>query len=124
MTDRVKERVVPGVMRYGPGDVRVEQRDAPEIALEGWTDALAGEVVPFGTHATVIEADLVRSMAGQQTGDPAKLAQTLLDSPAMSELPQRLPAGEDSFEGTIQKGQQLIGQAGAHPRLSTTLNHD
>ena len=63
-------------------------------------------------------------MAGQQTGDPAKLVQTLLELTAMSEPPQQLAAGDDSAEGRSPTEQQLIKQAGAHPELSTALNHD
>jgi len=126
-----------------------------KFALEGWMEALHGEVEPFGIHTTVIEpgffrTDLLaegdstfwgdvtvddyaplsdgakgffRSMDGQQSGDPVKLAQSVLALSELPEPPLRLPAGSDSVEGLIQKGQQLIEQAGAHPDLSNNLDH-
>jgi NAD(P)-dependent dehydrogenase (short-subunit alcohol dehydrogenase family) len=129
---------------------------ASKFALEGWMEALHGEVDSFGIHTTVVEpgffrTDLLaegsstfwgdvhlddyaalsgasreffRGMEGNQSGDPAKLAQTILGLTDLAEPPLRLPAGDDSVEGIVQKGRQLIEQAQAFPSLSASLELD
>jgi NAD(P)-dependent dehydrogenase (short-subunit alcohol dehydrogenase family) len=129
---------------------------ASKFALEGWMEALHGEVAPFGIHATVVEpgffrTDLLaegdstfwgdvhvddyaphseaakgffRSMAGQQPGDPAKLAQSLVAVTELPEPPQRFPAGSDTVEQVLAKAELLKQQATAYPELSNSLDHD
>jgi NAD(P)-dependent dehydrogenase (short-subunit alcohol dehydrogenase family) len=63
-------------------------------------------------------------MNGKQSGDPAKLARslvTLLDSPTP---PERWVAGADAVQGVMQKAELLRQQASAFPELSTTLDHE
>jgi hypothetical protein len=60
-------------------------------------------------------------MNGKQSGDPAKLARTLvtlLDSPVP---PERWVAGADAVQGVTQKAELLRQQANAFPDLSTSL---
>src|SRR6476661_3803047 len=55
-----------------------------------------------------------KSMSGQQSGDPAKLADALMQLIAKDEPPFRWPAGADAVETFEKKGQQLIDQANAN----------
>ncbi|NRG42633.1 SDR family oxidoreductase [Rathayibacter sp. VKM Ac-2835] len=64
-----------------------------------------------------------RNLDGKQPGDPAKLATSLVQILDLPEPPERWVAGDDSIEGVIQKGKQLITQANAHPELSRNLSH-
>jgi hypothetical protein len=63
-------------------------------------------------------------MNGKQSGDPAKLAQSLLSALALPEPPERWVAGADAVEGVAQKGRLLVQQANAHsscpPAWTTT----
>jgi NAD(P)-dependent dehydrogenase (short-subunit alcohol dehydrogenase family) len=65
-----------------------------------------------------------KSMSGQQTGDPAKLAHALMQLIAKDDLPFRWPAGADAVETFEKKGQELIDQANAYRELSSSLAID
>lgn len=65
-----------------------------------------------------------KGMSGQQSGDPAKLANALMQLIAKDDPPQRWPAGADAVETLEKKGQELIDQANAHRDLSSSLGID
>ena len=65
-----------------------------------------------------------KSMNGQQTGDPAKLASALLELANSGEPPQRWPAGADAIETFTKKANELLEQASAHRDLSSSLGYD
>jgi NAD(P)-dependent dehydrogenase (short-subunit alcohol dehydrogenase family) len=60
---------------------------------------------------------------GQQSGDPAKLAQALLTIAALPQPPRRFIAGADAIALTEQKVAQLQEQLDAFRELSTSLAH-
>jgi len=65
-----------------------------------------------------------KSMNGQQGGDPAKLAQALVQIVALEQPPLRWIAGADAVTGVEQKAHDLLAQADAHRVLSSSLDHD
>ena len=65
-----------------------------------------------------------QSMDGQQGGDPAKLADALVQLVALDEPPLRFAAGADAVELFETKAQTLLDQANAHRELSSSLAHD
>jgi NAD(P)-dependent dehydrogenase (short-subunit alcohol dehydrogenase family) len=65
-----------------------------------------------------------KGMSGQQTGDPAKLADALMQLIAKDDPPFRWPAGADAVETFAKKGQELIDQANAYCELSSSLAID
>lgn len=82
----------------------------PDLSIDDYTDT-----------ASTIEA--WKSMNGQQSGDPAKLAASLVKILDLDEPPARWVAGADAVQAVKQKGQTLIDQAAAHLDLSTGLDH-
>ena len=63
-------------------------------------------------------------MNGQQGGDPAKLANALVQLASQDEPPLRFPAGADAVEAIEKKANDLLAQANAHRELSSSLAHD
>jgi NAD(P)-dependent dehydrogenase (short-subunit alcohol dehydrogenase family) len=64
------------------------------------------------------------SMNGQQGGDPAKLAEALVQLAGQDEPPLRFVAGADAIATVQQKAKDLLAQADAYRELSTNLAHD
>jgi NAD(P)-dependent dehydrogenase (short-subunit alcohol dehydrogenase family) len=65
-----------------------------------------------------------KSMNGQQSGDPAKLAKALVQLAAQDEPPLRFVAGADAVATVEQKARDLLSQADAYRELSSGLDHD
>ena len=63
-------------------------------------------------------------MNGQQGGDPAKLANALVQLASQDEPPLRFAAGADAVEVVEKKAEDLLAQADAYRELSSNLAHD
>jgi NAD(P)-dependent dehydrogenase (short-subunit alcohol dehydrogenase family) len=64
------------------------------------------------------------AMNGQQGGDPAKLANALVQLARQDEPPLRWVAGADAIATVEQKAKDLLAQADAYRELSSNLAHD
>ena len=65
-----------------------------------------------------------KSMDGKQGGDPAKLANALVQLVALENPPARFAAGADAMQAFEAKGNTLLAQARAHSDLSASLAYD
>ncbi|WP_406436986.1 SDR family oxidoreductase [Streptomyces sp. NBC_01613] len=65
-----------------------------------------------------------KSMNGQQTGDPAKLARALLTIADQDKPLLRFVAGADAIEGVEAKARELLAQAEASRELGGNLGYD
>jgi NAD(P)-dependent dehydrogenase (short-subunit alcohol dehydrogenase family) len=64
-----------------------------------------------------------KSMNGQQGGDPAKLANALVQLAGQDEPPLRFAAGADAVATVEKKAKDLLAQVDAHRELSSSLSH-
>jgi NAD(P)-dependent dehydrogenase (short-subunit alcohol dehydrogenase family) len=64
------------------------------------------------------------AMNGQQAGDPAKLANALVQLASSDEPPLRWVAGADAVQVVEQKAKDLLAQIDAYRQLSSNLAHD
>lgn len=63
-------------------------------------------------------------MDGKQGGDPAKLADAIVQLAGLNEPPARFAAGADALQTFKAKAKTLLDQADAHRKLSSSLVHD
>ena len=84
----------------------------PELSIDDYAERTAQTVQGW------------KSMNGQQGGDPAKLAEALVQIVALDEPPLRWIAGADAVAAVEQKAHELLAQADAHRELSSSLDHD
>jgi NAD(P)-dependent dehydrogenase (short-subunit alcohol dehydrogenase family) len=64
------------------------------------------------------------SMDGKQGGDPAKLAEAIVQLAGLDAPPARFAAGADAVQTFEAKAKTLLAQAEAHRKLSSSLGHD
>jgi NAD(P)-dependent dehydrogenase (short-subunit alcohol dehydrogenase family) len=65
-----------------------------------------------------------KGMNGLQSGDPAKLAKALIQLASQDEPPLRWAAGADAVGTFEQKARDLLAQADAYRKLSSSLAYD
>ena len=65
-----------------------------------------------------------KRMSGSQPGDPAKLANALVQLASQDEPPLRFVAGADAVQAVEQKAKDLLAQVDAYRELSSNLAHD
>lgn len=65
-----------------------------------------------------------KGMNGLQGGDPAKLAKALIQLASQDEPPRRWAAGADAIGTFEQKARDLLAQADAYRKLSSSLAYD
>jgi NAD(P)-dependent dehydrogenase (short-subunit alcohol dehydrogenase family) len=63
-------------------------------------------------------------MDGKQGGDPAKLADAIVQLAGLDEPPARFAAGADAVQTFEAKAKTLLDQADAHRKLSSSLAYD
>jgi NAD(P)-dependent dehydrogenase (short-subunit alcohol dehydrogenase family) len=118
MSSQAGRMSFPGVSTYA----------ASKFALEGWSEALAGEVAPFGIRVMIVEPSRFRTdfnagdvlefteasetyrdllaavradmagVDGRQEGDPARAAEIIVSLVHGDEVPLRLPLGREAAE--------------------------
>jgi NAD(P)-dependent dehydrogenase (short-subunit alcohol dehydrogenase family) len=104
-------------MLVEPGLFRTELLTPQSTSYaEATTDDYAERI-----HATIAAW---QSMDGQQVGDPAKLADALVQLARLAKPPLRFAAGADAVGFFETKAQNLRDQANAHRELSCRLGID
>jgi NAD(P)-dependent dehydrogenase (short-subunit alcohol dehydrogenase family) len=118
------ESLAPEVAPFGirtmlvePGFFRTEllspeSTSYAESSIEDYTDRTEQTVAAW------------QGMNGLQGGDPAKLADALIQLAELDEPPLRFAAGADAVATFEQKAKELLAQADAHRGLSYSLAHN
>ncbi len=91
-----------------------------ELLTEQSTSYADGSIADYDERRAGLEA-LWQSMNGQQSGDPARLAQALLIIAAQEPPPRRFIAGADALGIVEQKVAELQADIASNRALSTSL---
>lgn len=125
---------------------------ATKWGIEGFFEALAPEVAPFGIHATLVEPGTIRTGFGQSgvlapaldaycdgpvammrqlatggyaaPGDPNKMAKAIVDTFPTAAPPLRLALGPDAYAIVVDALQRRLAQAEASKHITFTTNCD
>ena len=88
--------------------------------------AIAGRLLVAGHYAERTRETVAAwsSMDGKQGGDPAKLADALVQLAGLDQPPARFAAGGDAVQTFETKAKSLLAQADAYRDLSSSLSYD
>jgi NAD(P)-dependent dehydrogenase (short-subunit alcohol dehydrogenase family) len=118
------ESLTPEIAPFGIRTMLVEPGFFRTELLTPESTKYAESSIKDYTERTEQTVTAWKSMNGRQRGDPAKLANSLVQLAAQDEPPLRFAAGADAVATFEQKAKDLLAQADAHRELSSNLAHD
>jgi NAD(P)-dependent dehydrogenase (short-subunit alcohol dehydrogenase family) len=118
------EALTPEVAPFGIKTMLVEPGFFRTELLTPQSTQYAEPSIADYAERTTATVEAWQGMDGKQGGDPAKLANALVELAALDEPPVRFAAGADAVATFEQKAHELLAQAEAHRELSTSLAHD
>jgi NAD(P)-dependent dehydrogenase (short-subunit alcohol dehydrogenase family) len=118
------ESLAPEVAPFGIHTMLVEPGFFRTELLSPESTNYAKPSIDDYAERTTQTAAAWNAMNGQQGGDPAKLANVLVQLASQDEPPRRFVAGADALATVEQKAKDLLAQADAYRELSSNLAHD
>ncbi len=115
------ESLTPEIAPFGIRTMLVEPGFFRTELLTPESTSFAEPSIEEYAERTKQTVDAWTGMNGKQGGDPAKLADALIQLATEDEPPQRFAAGADAIATFEQKANDLHTQANAHRALSTNL---
>lgn len=142
MSSQGGRRTFPGVGSYSAG----------KFALEGWSEALAAEVAPFGIRVLIVEPSRFRTefndpgvlltagpdsaydrvlsgvrhdmttSAGRQEGDPARAAAAIREVLAAQHAPLRLPLGAEAVRNLTRAYEHARDEVRSWAEVATSAD--
>jgi NAD(P)-dependent dehydrogenase (short-subunit alcohol dehydrogenase family) len=118
------ESLTPEVAPFGIGTMLVEPGFFRTELLSPESTNYAEPSIDDYAERTNQTVAAWNAMNGKQGGDPAKLANALVQLASQDEPPLRWVAGADAIATVEQKAKDLLAQADAYRELSSNLAHD
>jgi NAD(P)-dependent dehydrogenase (short-subunit alcohol dehydrogenase family) len=118
------ESLAPEVAPFGIRTMLVEPGFFRTELLTPESTSYADSSIPDYAERTKQTVTAWKGMNGLQTGDPAKLADALVQLAGQDEPPLRFAAGADALETFEQRAKTILAQADANRELSSNLAHD
>jgi len=115
------ESLTPEIALFGIRTMLVEPGFFRTELLTNESTTYAKPLIDDYAERTKETVTAWKSMNGKQGGDPAKLANALLELVALDEPPARFAAGADAVQTFEAKARTLAAQARAHRELSSSL---
>jgi NAD(P)-dependent dehydrogenase (short-subunit alcohol dehydrogenase family) len=118
------ESLAPEVAPFGIRSMIVEPGFFRTELLTPESTSYAESTIDDYAERTEQTVTAWKGMNGRQAGDPAKLANALIQLAELDEPPLRFAAGADAVGTFETRATALRDQAGAHRELSTNLAHE
>jgi NAD(P)-dependent dehydrogenase (short-subunit alcohol dehydrogenase family) len=118
------ESLTPEIAPFGIRTMLVEPGFFRTELLTPESTTYAGPSIGDYAERTKQTIAAWNGMNGQQGGDPARLANALVQLAGQEKPPLRWAAGADAVEVVENKAKDLLAQADAYRELSSNLAHD